>query len=118
MNIETYREYCISKKGATEGFPFPSLPDVLVFKVAGKMFSATNIAAFSSISIKCDPESVDEMRANYPAVMKPVYFSERHWSSVLMDHSISDKLIFEWLDTSYDLTVAKLTKKIRAELGL
>ena len=49
MNIESYRNYCISKKGATESFPFPKLPNILVFKVAGKMFTATDINTFASI---------------------------------------------------------------------
>jgi predicted DNA-binding protein (MmcQ/YjbR family) len=41
MDIETYRNFCISKKAVMESFPFPGLPNVLVFKVAGKMFTAT-----------------------------------------------------------------------------
>ena len=37
MNIEAFRDYCLSKKGVTESLPFG--PDVLVFKVMGKMFA-------------------------------------------------------------------------------
>ena len=118
MNLEVYRHYCLSKKHATESFPFSNLPDVLVFKVAGKMFSATNITTFSGISVKCDPDTIDEMRATFPAVTGHTYFSNRHWSNVVMDHSIPDKQIFSWIDASYELTVAKLTKKQRAEIAL
>lgn len=118
MNIETYRNYCISKKGVTESFPFPGLPNVLVFKVAGKMFTATDAETFESISVQCNTEMIDELRAKYPAITKHKYFSERHWNLIAIDKSIPAKLIFKWIDNSYDLAIAKLTKKIKAELNL
>ena len=118
MDIESYRNYCVAKKEVTEGFPFPNLSNVLVFKVAGKMFAATDISSFATISIRRDSTKVDGMRARYPAVIKPGYFSERHWSRVLMDKSIPDKEIFEWIGASYQLAIAKLTKKVKLELKL
>ena len=118
MDIEKYRNYCISKKQTTESFPFPSLPNVLVFKVADKMFTATDISTFGSVSVKCNPDIIDELRSKYPAFTDHTYFSKKHWGKILMDNSIPDKQIFEWIDNSYDLTIAKLTKKIREELKL
>lgn len=111
MNIEEYRTYCLSKKGVTESLPFPKLQNVLVFKVVGKMFTATDINTFSSFSIKCKPETIEELRAEYPAMQEPSYFSKKHWSNVIMDRSVSDKLLYEWLDISYNLVIAKLSKK-------
>ncbi len=118
MDIETYHTYCLSKNKATESFPFPSLPDVLVFKVGGKMFTATNITTFGSISVKCDPDVIEDLRSIYPSFIDHSYFSKKHWGNVLMDNTISDKLIFEWIDNSYNLVVSSLTKKVRLELGL
>lgn len=118
MNIETYRNYCIAKKQVTESFPFPVLPDLLVFKVAGKMFSATDVNTFGFISVRCNPKEIDELRAKYPALQKPPYFSDRHWTKILVDNSITDKLIFQWIDNSYDMAVAKLSKKLRDNAGL
>ncbi len=117
MNIETYRQYCLSKNGVTESIPFSKLPDVLVFKVMGKMFTATNINTFASFSVKCIPDTIEELRATYPAMEEPSYFSKKHWSRVVMDGSIPDKLLFEWLDTSYELVVANLPKTKRLELA-
>jgi predicted DNA-binding protein (MmcQ/YjbR family) len=114
MNIEEYREYCISKKGVTEECPFG--PEVLVFKVCGKMFTATDIETFTAISVKCDPEKVEALREQYAAVQIPAYMSKKHWNQVLMNGYIADKLIQQWIDDSYDLVVAKLTKKQRLEL--
>ena len=116
MNIEEYRTYCLSKKGVTEEIPFPKLPDVLVFKVFGKMFTATDINTFLSFSIKWKPETIEELRAKYPAMQEPSYFSKKHWSKVVIDGTISDKVLYEWLDISYNLVVANLPKKIRIEL--
>ncbi|VAW27464.1 FIG00930446: hypothetical protein [hydrothermal vent metagenome] len=116
MNIEDYRLYCLSKKGVKESIPFPKLPNVLVFKVMGKMFTATDINTFESISIKCIPKTIEELRAKYPALEEPSYFSKKHWSSVIIDGSIDDKLLQEWLDISYNLVVANLTKKEKAKL--
>lgn len=116
MNIEEYRLYCLSKKGVTESIPFPKLPDVLVFKVKGKMFTATNINTFDSFSIKCVPDSIEELRAQYQALQEPSYFSKKHWSRVIVDGTIPDETLYKWLDTSYNLVVAKLPKKIQLEL--
>ena len=118
MNIEEYRNYCLSKKGVTESIPFSKLPNVLVFKVGTKMFTATDISCFDSFSVKCIPETIEELRANYPAMQEPSYFSKKHWSNVIMDQSIHDKILFQWIDISYDLVIAKMTKKQRLDLGL
>jgi predicted DNA-binding protein (MmcQ/YjbR family) len=41
MDIEMIREYCLSKKGVTEEFPFGE--ETLVFKVMGKIFALTSL---------------------------------------------------------------------------
>jgi predicted DNA-binding protein (MmcQ/YjbR family) len=116
MNIEQYRTYCLSKKGVTEEIPFSKLPNLLVFKVLGKMFTATDINTFSGFSIKCVPETIDELRAEFPAMENPSYFSKKHWSNVIMDGSVNDKMLHKWLDISYDLVVKNFTKKLKLEL--
>jgi len=116
MNIEEFRDYCLSKKGVTESIPFSKLPNVLVFKVHGKIFTGTDITTFASFTIKCKPETIDELRATFPALQEPSYFSKRHWCRVLIDGSTPDKQLYEWLDTSYDLVVANLPKQIRLQI--
>ena len=116
MNIEEYRIYCLSKQGVTESIPFSKLPNVLVFKVLDKMFTATDISTFSGFSVKCKPETIEELRATYPAMQEPSYFSKKHWSRVLVDGSLPDQLLREWLDISYDLVVANFSKKKKLEL--
>lgn len=105
MNIEDYRTYCLSKKGVTESIPFSKLPNVLVFKVFGEMFTTTDINTFDSFSIKCVPDTIEELRAQYHALEEPSYFSKKHWCKVVMDDSISNSILYNWLDVSYNLVV-------------
>jgi predicted DNA-binding protein (MmcQ/YjbR family) len=116
MDIEQYRNYCLTKAGATESIPFSKLPDLLVFKVMGKMFTATDLSTFDSITIKCHPETIDQLRAEYIALEKPSYLSKKHWNSVLLDGSIPNKQLYEWIDISYNLVVKNLSKKVQTEL--
>jgi len=118
MNIEQYRLYCLSKKGVTESFPFPKLPDVLVFKVLEKMFTATGISSFDSISVKANPDEIEELRASFSCLGTQPYMSKKHWNKVLLDNSVEDKVIYKWIDTSYTLVVKKFTKKQQQELNL
>ena len=116
MNIESYRQFCLSLNGVSESIPFSKLPDVLVFKVCGKMFTATDLNTFNSFSIKCVPETIEELRVQYPALEEPSYFSKKHWCNVVLDGSVSDEQLYEWLELSYRLVVANLTKKDRVSL--
>jgi len=101
MNIETLREYCISKKGATEGFPFGE--DTLVFKTDGKIFALVNLDGDLSINLKCEPAFALELRERYASVTPGYHMNKKHWNTVLLDETISDKEIFSWIDHSYEL---------------
>ena len=115
MHIETFREYCLSKKGVTEAFPFDQ--DTLVFKVMGKIFALTDVDRFDSINLKCDPERVPGLRARYPAVLPGYHMNKKHWNTILMDGSIPDSLLREWIDHSYNMVVAGLPRKLKEQLG-
>jgi predicted DNA-binding protein (MmcQ/YjbR family) len=114
MNIELFREYCISKKGVTEEFPFDNR--TLVFKVMGKMFALCDVESFEGINLKCDPETAVELRERYDAVQPGYHMSKKHWNTIVIDGSLPDKLILQWTTDSYNLVVDSLPKKIKAEL--
>jgi len=115
MNIETFREYCLAKKGVTEEFPFGET--VLVFKVMGKMFALTNLDGDFSINLKCDPYLAVELREQHPAVQPGYHMNKKYWNTVMIDGSISTKLIYEWVDHSYNLVVEQLSKYIKNKLN-
>lgn len=114
MNIESFRTYCLNKKGVTEEFPFDE--ETLVLKVMGKIFALTGINGFSSINLKCDPEHAVELREKYAAVQPGYHMSKKHWNTVLIDGSIPDKLLRQWIDESYQLVVGGLTKTQKTAL--
>jgi predicted DNA-binding protein (MmcQ/YjbR family) len=105
MNIETLREYCLSKKDVTESFPFGD--DTLVFKVNGKIFALVNLDGDLSINLKCDPILAIELRERYSSVTSGYHMNKKHWNTVLIDGSIPDKDVLSWIDHSYDLLMKK-----------
>jgi predicted DNA-binding protein (MmcQ/YjbR family) len=61
MDLAQFREYCLSKPRATEGTPFG--PDVLVFKVSGRMFALAALDEVpTTVNLKCDPDLALELR--------------------------------------------------------
>jgi predicted DNA-binding protein (MmcQ/YjbR family) len=101
MNVEILREYCISKAHATEGFPFGE--NTLVFKVKGRIFALANLDGDLSVNLKCDPLLALELREKYSAVTPGYHMNKKHWNTVILDGSIPDKEILDWIDHSYDL---------------
>lgn len=101
MDIESLREYCISKKGATESFPFGN--DTLVFKVHDKIFALVNLDGELSINLKCDPALAIELRERYSSVTAGYHMNKKHWNTVLLDGTVPDKEVFSWIDHSWDL---------------
>jgi predicted DNA-binding protein (MmcQ/YjbR family) len=114
MTLEAFRAKCLGKKGVTEETPFGA--DTLVYKVMGKMFALTGTPDFVSVNLKCDPEKAVELRERYDAVQPGYHMSKKHWNTILIDGSVPDKLIFEWLEHSYELVVEGLTKKEKSAL--
>jgi predicted DNA-binding protein (MmcQ/YjbR family) len=114
VNIESLRNYCLSKKGVTEEFPFDE--NTLVFKVMGKMFALADVEEFEGINLKCEPEEAIQLREKYDAVQPGYHMSKKHWNTIIMDGSIPDKLIYKWIDDSYVLVVDKLSKKDKSTL--
>lgn len=114
MNIEEFRDFCLSLKGVTEDFPFDE--EALVFKVMGKMFALTHVDTFESVNLKCDPEKALQLREHYPGVQPGYHMSKKHWNTVLTNGEIPDPLLKQWTRDSYDLVVAGLPKKLRNQL--
>jgi len=115
MNIETLREYCLSKKAVTEDFPFGET--TLVFRVEGKIFLLVALDASPlQFNAKCDPEKAIELREAYDAIQPGYHMNKKHWNTVIIDGSVSTGLIKEMIDDSYSLVVKSLPKKIREEL--
>lgn len=118
MNLETFYEYCLSKKGVTEHFPFDE--DTLVFKVGGKMFALSSLSQWEkkepSVNLKCDPERAQELRAEYEEIKPGFHMSKVHWNTVALNGNLTTSFIKELIDHSYELVFKSLTKKIQNEI--
>jgi predicted DNA-binding protein (MmcQ/YjbR family) len=114
MNIEELRDYCLNKKGVTENFPFGE--DTLVYKVADKIFLLASLSEADRFNAKCDPERAIELRAEYEEVIPGYHMNKKHWNTVFMNGRLSNKLLWEIIDHSYQLVFDKLPKKTRKEI--
>lgn len=115
MDIEQLQTYCLSKPGVEETLPFG--PDTLVYKVGGKVFLLTSLDAEDfRFNVKCDPDLAEELREQYSCVLPGYHMNKKHWNTIVVDGSVSVKLLKEWIDHSYALVVKSLPKKLREEL--
>src|SRR5437588_7504290 len=112
MDLAQFREYCLSKPRASEGTPFG--PDVLVFKVGGKMFALAALDEMpTTVNLKCDPDWALDLRDRYEQVRPGYHMNKKHWNTVEIDGSIPDAELRKMIDHSYDLVVQSLPRANR-----
>lgn len=117
LSVETLREHCGRNAGNQETFPFDV--HTLVFKVAGKMYALCSLNSEPlELSLKCKPDEAEALRSIYPAVRPGYHLNKRHWNTVNLDGSVDDALVLGWLEDSYELVVAGLTKREREAVKL
>ena len=115
MDLAQFREYCLSKPRVTEGTPFG--PDVLVFKVGGKMFALAVLDEMpTTVNLKCDPDLALDLRDRYEQVRPAYHMNKKHWNTVKIEGTIPDAELREMIDHSYDLVIESLPKS-RAGVG-
>lgn len=112
MNIEYFRNYCLSKKNVTEAFPFDEV--TLVFKVCNKMFALTGLDSdVFTVNLKCDPERAIELREKHEEIRPGFHMNKKHWNTINFDENLSEQLLKELIDHSYDLVIKGMSKKLR-----
>lgn len=110
MNVEQIREYCLSKEAVEESLPFG--PDVVVFKVDGKIFLLLPLDTESpQFNVKCDPDKVEELRAQYANVLPGYHMNKKHWITTDIQLVSDMQRLREWIDCSYLLVRSSATKK-------
>jgi predicted DNA-binding protein (MmcQ/YjbR family) len=115
MDLESFREYCLTKPGATEDTPFGE--DVLVFKVDRKMFALAPLSEVpATANLKCDPDLALELRDRYEQVRPGYHMSKKHWNTVEIDSGVPDAELRKMIDHSYELVVRTLPKAKRQKL--
>lgn len=115
MNIEELREYCLSMEGVTEKTPFGKFArrfdSVLVFYILDHMFCMTDMDDFTSVTVKADPETIDELKMTRTSVCSYRNMSERHWIQLNLNGDVLDREVYDLIRRSYEIVKAKYTKK-------
>ena len=107
-SLDVIREYCLAKPDVEETLPFG--PNVLVYKVKGKVFLLLSLDADPlRFNVKCDPELALELRERFEYVQPGYHMNKKHWNTVVLDGRATAVQVREWIDHSFAL-VAK-TKK-------
>ena len=116
MTAPELRKLCLGFNGAIEDFPFGT--ETSVFKVEGKMFALSALRSRPlSVSLKCEPELASQLRASHAAIAPGYHLNKRHWNTVTLDGSLSDQMVRDMVEDSYDLVVAALPRRRREALG-
>lgn len=115
MDIEQFRDYCLSLEGVSEKMPFQGFfrnsKSILVFYVNSKMFCLFDIDSFESITIKCNSSKIEDLKEKYNAVGKPFNLNPKHWISVRLNEDLSDARIKLMVKNSYNLVFSPLTEQ-------
>ena len=116
MRPTVLRGYCLSFPGSVETFPFG--PETSVFKVAGKMYALSRLADRPlKVSVKCEPLLAEQLREAHAEVLPGYHLNKRHWNTVTIEGSLSEQMVEDMIEDSYDLVVSKLPEPRRRALG-
>ena len=109
MDLAEFREYCLTKPGATEDTPFGAY--VLVFKVGGKMFALAALDEVpTAVNLKCDPNLALDLRDRYEQVTPGYHMNKKHWNTVEIEGGIPEIELRKMIDHSYELVIKGLPK--------
>ena len=107
MNVEQFRDFCLSLQGVSEAMPFDKFAKgklaILVFYVSGHMFCYFNIDDFTSVTIKGTPERMNALKEHYAAVGEPFNGNKKYWMSVKVNADVDDDLLRQLVEESYRL---------------
>jgi predicted DNA-binding protein (MmcQ/YjbR family) len=114
MNTETLRTFCLSLPHVTEDIKWGH---DLCFLIAEKMFTVASLDSDGHcVSFKCTPEKFAELIETDGIIPAP-YMARNHWVTLERFSALRDPEIKELVRESYQMVLAKLPKKIQAELA-
>ena len=91
---------------------WPFGPEYDVFKVGGKIFMlVTELRGRPLINLKSDPQKSLLNQQIYPSIKPGYHMNKKHWNTIMVDGSVSNAMLKEWIDHSYSLVAPKPKKK-------
>lgn len=122
MDIEEFREYCLSFKGVTDRMPFGKAVseydrNLLVFYILGKKwFCLVNIDVFDFCTVKCAAGQAGELQGRYEGVRPAYHMNKKRWISVSLNRDVPDAAVRELVRQSYGIVASSLPEKDREAL--
>lgn len=114
-SLAALRSQLLSQPASEETYPFG--PEVMVFKVAGKMFA---LLAWQEspmrLSVKAEPQQVLWWQQCYPQIGPGYHLNKRHWVTAQLDDALPWETLCRLVADSYALVVAGLPKAQRQAL--
>lgn len=89
----------------------------LCFSVGGKMFCVVGLESPNKFSFKVPDEEFEELSAREGFIPAP-YMARAKWVLCETPARLRKKETEQFISQSYELVKAKLTRKLRVELGL
>ncbi len=119
MNVEEFREICLSMKGATEKAPFSKdrYAGLVVYCVCDKWFALLDTDDCEYCNLKCDPDVSVDLRDRYNGITPGWHMNKRHWISVYFDSDVPNSVFKNLIETSYGLVLHSLSKKKQEEIN-
>lgn len=118
MNIEDFRNMCLSMKGVTEKMPFSEerYTGLVVYYIGDKWFALSDIDVSEYCNLKCDPDYSLELQDRYNGVVPGWHMNKRHWISVYYNSDVPNDVFKQLIENSYKLVFKSLTKKKQIEI--
>jgi predicted DNA-binding protein (MmcQ/YjbR family) len=114
MDFEAAKALCRTFAGCTEDIKWGA---DTVFSVGEKMFAVTGAATpAEGISFKVEDERFLEL-TDRPGIRPAAYLARARWVHVGKEADLSDEEAAQLLRRSYELVLAKLTKKLQREIA-
>lgn len=119
MDIEEFRDYCLSLPQAKEKSPWtePQYQNLITYSVADKWFCLLDLDN-KFCNLKCPVDQVAELQDKYKGVEPAWHMNKTHWITVLLDSDVPKAEIESLVKQAYNLIIARLPKSKKQELGL
>ena len=109
---DTARQAALALPDVSHGYPFT--PGLDVYKVAGKVFLiVTDDPDEQIITVKCEPEHARTYVHDHTSITPGRYLDKRHWISLAPGPGITERLVTDVIEDSYDLAVERLPRRDR-----
>lgn len=99
MDIENFRDYCLSLPEVEETLPFDD--STLVYKVGGRMFALLMLERADHFAVKCDPDRAIMLRDRYSEITPGWHLNKRHWNDIRFEGELSDAFMQAEIRHSY-----------------